>query len=186
MSRLSAIKKISGLLKGVTAQAPGKVSAAAKSAAQEAVRPGRIRSVARRAGQEFGRHPISSGLLAAGGGVFLAEEVGGPLIRPLTGDRGREGIKEGFETLETAAYRTARMRRLQRLMMENESILAHAHPHFYNEVLAGRKLPRGAVFLGKTNRRDLMEELVAGMSQGAFASREEGDQDLIDLLRSQQ
>jgi hypothetical protein len=53
---------------------------------------------------------------------------------------------------------------------QNAAILASTAPHLYNQILAGRRLPKGATVLGGAPRTDLLEELAYRMTQGEFAS----------------
>ena len=50
------------------------------------------------------------------------------------------------------------------------AILASTAPLLYNQILAGRRLPKGASVLGGAPRTDLLEELAYRMSQGQYAS----------------
>jgi len=61
-----------------------------------------------------------------------------------------------------------RRQRLERDMAGNAARLAAVAPDLYNQVLAGRRLPRGAVVLGGQPRTDLLEEVAMRMSDNAF------------------
>ncbi len=61
-----------------------------------------------------------------------------------------------------------KFRRLQRDMATNAARLASANPELYNRVLAGRRLPRGAVVIGGAPRTDLLEELAYRMASGEY------------------
>lgn len=57
----------------------------------------------------------------------------------------------------------ARRRRIQEMVERNMAVVASRDPHLYNQVMAGRVLPQGAVVLGGPRRQDLMEELAYAM-----------------------
>lgn len=59
--------------------------------------------------------------------------------------------------------------RLQAAMQLNEMRLQQLDPHLYAELQAGRRLARGAVPIGGNARRDLIEEVTRGMSQGQYS-----------------
>lgn len=58
--------------------------------------------------------------------------------------------------------------RLQQSIQENLARVAQNNPALYNQVSAGRRLPRGAVVLGGQPRQDLLMELARAMDSGAF------------------
>jgi hypothetical protein len=51
---------------------------------------------------------------------------------------------------------------------ENARRLAQFAPHLFNQVMAGRKLPRDAVVVGGQPRMDLLDELSQSMADGAW------------------
>lgn len=62
--------------------------------------------------------------------------------------------------------------RMERTLAQNQARLAQANPTLYTSVMAGRKVPTGAVVLGGRPRTDLMRELAASMDSGAFQKRD--------------
>lgn len=62
--------------------------------------------------------------------------------------------------------------RMERALAQNQARLAQANPTLYTSVMAGRKVPTGAVVLGGRPRTDLMRELAASMDSGAFQKRD--------------
>lgn len=58
--------------------------------------------------------------------------------------------------------------RMQQSIQENLQRVAQNNPALYNQIAAGRRLPRGAVVLGGQPRQDLLMELARGMDSGAF------------------
>jgi hypothetical protein len=61
--------------------------------------------------------------------------------------------------------------RLQMAMQMNEMRLQQLDPHLYAELQAGRRLARGAVPIGGNARRDLIEEVTRGMSEGRYSQQ---------------
>ena len=62
--------------------------------------------------------------------------------------------------------------RMERAITQNQARLAQANPTLYTSVMAGRKVPSGAVVLGGRPRTDLMRELAASMDSGAFQKKD--------------
>lgn len=75
-----------------------------------------------------------------------------------------------LEFKERAENRRRAQEQRQRgiLRDENARRLAMYAPHLYNQVMAGRKLPKNAVVIGGTPRTDLLEELASSMADGAW------------------
>jgi hypothetical protein len=62
--------------------------------------------------------------------------------------------------------------RMEQAIAQNQARLAQANPTLYTSVMAGRKVPSGAVVLGGRPRTDLMRELAASMDSGAFQKKD--------------
>ena len=58
--------------------------------------------------------------------------------------------------------------RLDRLTQENAANIAVQNPHLFQEILAGRELPRDAVVLGGRPRTDLLKEVARNMAAGNY------------------
>jgi len=58
--------------------------------------------------------------------------------------------------------------RLERLTQENAANIAVQNPHLFQEILAGRELPRDAVVLGGRPRTDLLKEVARNMAAGNY------------------
>jgi len=67
--------------------------------------------------------------------------------------------------------RYANERRRSMLRDENARRLAMYAPHLFNQVMAGRKLPRDAVVVGGQPRVDLLDELAQGMADGEWGDQ---------------
>ena len=71
---------------------------------------------------------------------------------------------------------------LQRKIARSAMRLAAIDPHLYNEVMAGRSLPKDAVVFGGQPRTDLMEELAMAMATGQFQKPESAQAQLMAEL----
>lgn len=58
--------------------------------------------------------------------------------------------------------------RMQQAMLRSMARLAQADPHFYNELMMGRRLPLGAVVLGGQPRTDVLQDVAYAMANGEF------------------
>tara|TARA_R110002012_G_scaffold253424_1_gene432466 strand:+ start:521 stop:1012 length:492 start_codon:yes stop_codon:yes gene_type:complete len=118
-------------------------------------------------------------LIALGLGVpaagFIGSEIVSPIARgaydaspiPSISDdyRGITGRRyENYqESLGNKAAQALKSQRIEEMVQRNMAIVAQRDPHLYNQVMAGRVLPKGAVVLGGPRRQDLMEELAYAM-----------------------
>jgi len=75
--------------------------------------------------------------------------------------------------------------RLQDSIMRNAARLAAANPHLYGEVMAGRRLPQGAVVFGGEPRVDLMQQLATEMAMGEYPREVPPDEQLSQFLGGQ-
>ena len=71
---------------------------------------------------------------------------------------------------------------LQRRMARASMRLAAVDPHLYNEIVAGRTLPRDAVVFGGKPRTDLMEDLSMSMAEGNFQEPQTAQSELLSQL----
>lgn len=70
------------------------------------------------------------------------------------------------------AARMLENERLKQSIRQNLADIAQNSPALYNQVSAGRRLPRGAVVLGGQQRQDLLMELAHAMDRGAFQKQD--------------
>lgn len=90
-------------------------------------------------------------------------------------DRRLERMISGQERVDQfERMRAKRDRKVAELMQRNTMLLATQAPHLFNQLMAGRSLPRGATVIGGQPRTDLVEEVAMGMTQGRFAPPAEG------------
>ena len=121
---------------------------------------------------------IAGGISGIGAAIGLGEMVGAPLAAGLDDAiNGPEKMDQDMRHIVAAQTlmraRMDREQRIQRKMADNEAALAASDPTLYNNVLAGRKLPRGAVRIGGQPRRDLMERLTRLMAEGQFGGAQQ-------------
>ena len=97
--------------------------------------------------------------------------TGDPLARQ---ERARLNNLRGYALLASTEKGAAKMNRARKRQKEYQQLqgnmaaslarLAAASPQTYNQVMAGRQLPQGAVVLGGQPRVDLMEDLAFRMA----------------------
>tara|TARA_R100000458_G_C8243293_1_gene221787 strand:- start:153 stop:737 length:585 start_codon:yes stop_codon:yes gene_type:complete len=136
-------------------------------------------------GAEFGQEAILDPILKAGAnlrpgtdfGPFHSYEVGvDPYTQQIRDHKAQAKRRE--EALRIKMRADELQARATRAAMQ----LAASDPHLYNEIMAGRQLPRDAVVFGGQPRVDLMEELAMGMAQGQFAEEPSAQQQLMQEL----
>lgn len=121
--------------------------------------------------------------LALGGAT--AAYVGGEILDPLaTGARDAfssgpfdRSVQREMAAREFGVSERLKQDRLQKLASANAARLAALQPDIYNQVMAGRRLPRGAVVIGGVPRTDLLAEVASRMgTQGPPQSQSPMDQ----------
>ena len=121
----------------------------------------------------------SNPLIALGLGVpaagFLGSEIVGPIARGAYDASPIPSIYDDYsgitgrrydnyqQSLNNKITQTLQSQRIEQMVQRNMSIVANRDPHLFNQVMAGRILPKGAVVLGGPRRQDLMEELAYAM-----------------------
>lgn len=133
-----------------------------------------------------GMNPIAAGGLIGGGALFAGQEIGAPIVQGVQDRFSHERLDaairhESTNKLELLAEQ-AKMERLQASIAENMARLAHADPDLYNQVMAGRRLPRGARVFGGRPRTDLLQELGAMMATGSIQPEPSADQLLFEEM----
>lgn len=113
----------------------------------------------------------------AGGGALLGAGAIPPLLAGMRNSLNTGQIKDkkleqairGSETRQKARrYGEDRTKRLQRLTQENMAILMATTPRLAAQLMAGQKLPQGAVVIGGQPRMDLIQEVAQGMAMGQY------------------
>jgi hypothetical protein len=106
-------------------------------------------------------------------GALAGRGIGKLIGKPSDLSQIRE--EETISRQRSASARIAQLleqARMERTLAQNQARLAQANPTLYTSVMAGRKVPTGAVVLGGRPRTDLMRELAASMDSGAFQKRD--------------
>lgn len=119
------------------------------------------------------------------GGMFGKHAIYDPMKKAITRDPYDDALIESQERSreKKVALRTrAQYEDLQRRMAQASMRLAALDPHLYNEIMAGRSLPKDAVVFGGQPRTDLMEELSMGMAQGQFKEPPSAHDELMQEL----
>jgi len=126
----------------------------------------------KRLGQAFTMHPLLTTGAVGLGGLFAKEAVIDPLAggiaqgaKHMVGvDTPYDRMREAFETQRQSQY--AQMQQMQQLEQEKRvfaqasAALASRNPHLYNQIMAGRQLPQGAVVLGGSPQPQRMEDFL--------------------------
>lgn len=108
---------------------------------------------------------------AAGGAGLLGADVGWPLARdfgerflgsPLT--REVENRWAQVRAMGNPVHKQWERQRLLAAMEANHEALAQMSPHLYAEILAGTRLPIGAVVIGGQPDSGLLEQVLGSMS----------------------
>lgn len=130
--------------------------------------------------------PISTTLGMGATGAFLADTG-----MDAWGDA-RQSELANVDSIEEQLYVEAMQeRRIKAMSLDQEIFaqrrrkalaqLAQTSPQVFNEVSAGRRLPRGARVFGGSPRTDLLEMLASRMASGEYEARDP-QQDLAALL----
>jgi len=143
--------------------------------------------------------PVAKGAKAVGmdfSGPTAALGAGIPLgLLAAEGVRGgAKAVKEEFtgfdkdlkaeaRRMRYQASQQMKARRLQQAMADNMMRLAAANPQLYNQLLAGRPLPQGAVVIGGGQRSDFLESVAYQMATGGFGNPQ-GTPDSPDVMQS--
>lgn len=129
---------------------------------------GNLRTASRVASKAFWPLAIADGALLAS--EFVVEPlVRGALDSTVYAERNfqrekaRRAARDRFQEMNRQ-----KLQELQLQMTRNAQRLASADPQLTTEVMAGRRLPQGAVVIGGQPRVDLLQELAMQMSRGDF------------------
>jgi hypothetical protein len=117
---------------------------------------------------------MGAGALNVGAvGAFLGSQVVDPILKSPAWAGGEQGFRSRLQ--EAASHRSLlvhaalRERRLQELDAQNIMRLAVSNPDLVNQLLAGRRLPKGSVVIGGEPRVDIIQELARNMSTGQYS-----------------
>ena len=116
---------------------------------------------------------------------FGKQTIYDPIKESLNASPYSDRIKESRERNRLrveAIHARSEYEDLQRRMVKATMQLAASDPHLYNEIMAGRSLPKDAVVFGGQPRQDLMEELAMGMAQERFKKPPSAQDELMQEL----
>lgn len=85
-----------------------------------------------------------------------------------SGQAFNDEINSAMAQDELARSHRARLAMLLRARSDNEARLAAMDPHTYSELMAGQRLPPGAVVIGGRPDRSLVDEVTLKMAMGDF------------------
>jgi hypothetical protein len=131
---------------------------------------------------------FSSPALAFGAGVptaLMAVELGkglGSSVKQEFVGFDRD-LRDIGRDMRYQAAQQMKARRLQAAMADNMMRLAAANPQLYNQLLAGRTLPTGAVLIGGGKKTDFLESVAYQMATGGFGNPQ-GTTDSPDIMQS--
>ena len=119
-------------------------------------------------------NPLITFGLAAPAVGFAGTEIVAPIARGLAEtdpfrtflgreERDQQRYENYVEGQRNRVVNTLQSHRIEEMVQRNMAIVANRDPHLFNQVMAGRVLPKGAVVLGGPRRQDLMEELAYAM-----------------------
>jgi len=130
-------------------------------------------------------NPYMAGPAAYFGTTFTKDVMVDPIMEGFTENPYSDAIqasKERYRGQQMALRTRLEYENLQRRMQQATMRLAVADPHLYNEVMAGRSLPKDAVVFGGQPRTDLMEELAMSMAQDQFKEPPSAQDELMQEL----
>jgi hypothetical protein len=90
--------------------------------------------------------------------------------------------QEAYRKKQEMLQKKMEIQDLQKRATQASMRLAALDPHLYNEVMAGRSLPKDAVVFGGQPRQDLMEQLSMAMAQGQFKEQPSAQDELMQEL----
>lgn len=129
---------------------------------------------------------LLTGAGAVQGGLFGAS-IGLPLAEGAYHTFTRQRAVEKTEHAEFVSrshllgIRMEAERRAREAAM-NAQILAQTNPELYKQLLAGRKLPRGAIVIGGRPRMDLLEQVASEMGSGAYDPPPSAEQEFLSSI----
>jgi hypothetical protein len=105
---------------------------------------------------------LSAGIPLAGSAMDFIQSL------DLTGKQMDADVRAKRAQEDIADIAIAREKRMRQLRRENIARVAQSMPDVYNQVSAGRRLPKGSVVIGGKPRTDLLQELADRMIGGGF------------------
>ena len=129
-------------------------------------------------GKRFAKkQPLVAGIGALGLGGMIAEPLREGIASGYTDrdlNRRISEIKSQGRRRAAAASLSLRQEQVERELATQAARLAAANPQLYNQIVAGRRLPQGAVILGGNPRTDLMEQIASSMASSPALQNQPG------------
>lgn len=119
-------------------------------------------------GRKYGPQALAA-LAGLGGLAGMAGYAYGEVERATAEDAFREFRRNQRQQVINQMADQAGRQSLQAAIDSNLRRVAQADPAMYAQVMAGRRLPQGAVVLGGEQRTDLLQELGRAMAEGQFS-----------------
>lgn len=94
--------------------------------------------------------------------------VAGDAADELSGKNQRERIRRYVEEKKRGLVMQAEMDRLQRDMAHNIAVMSQVMPERVQELMVGRRLPKGAVVIGGQMNGDLLQQAALDMTAGVY------------------
>jgi hypothetical protein len=124
---------------------------------------------------------LGAGIPTAMVGAELLKGAGKAVKEEFTGFD--KDLRQQAREMRYQASQQMKARRLQQAMADNMMRLAAANPQLYNQLLAGRPLPNGAVVIGGGQRSDFLESVAYQMATGGFGNPQ-GTPDSPDVMQT--
>lgn len=110
------------------------------------------------------------GVLGAVGAVdtalFLGQDVIEPALEGVVKDSLTRGVGDLRQEQVSNLQQMMRMRRLRDAKAANLERLARMHPDVYNQIAAGRRLPKGSFVIGGSPDEEALDRVAMMMTQG--------------------
>lgn len=126
---------------------------------------GRAGEVTRRGFEDL---PLSSALGTVGAGLFLGNTVAESAVDAFSEPTVNDVIEQQAQVTQASIGPAMRAERLSRDMAANTARLAALSPELYQQLLYGRRFPRGAIVLGGRKQEDIIGLVARGMAEGDF------------------
>lgn len=157
-----------------------------KASATPGMKQGMVGKGAAWLGKSVTAHPVNAALTALMALQMLAPEGLTSPVKSMTGGDSAvdlflngTGLAPGQPTFANRLANQGQLTALQDQMRlraqrdaqtaaQNTALLFQTAPHVAAQIMAGRRLPKGAVVIGGTPRVDLMQEMAMQMGQGQF------------------
>ena len=98
--------------------------------------------------------------------LFAAQDIIEPALGGVVDDALTRGVGDLRREEASRLKEIMRLQRLREAKQANLERLARMHPDVYNQVAAGRRLPKGAFVIGGTPDVDALDQVTTMMAEG--------------------